>query len=466
MSIHGSLQSISIMELFSSLLQWGKTGVLTILSEKEERGFLFSKGNLVYATSRDSARRLGAFLVRLGHLTAEELGATLGRSHSAQGHLGQHLLDEDRITASQLRHAVKAQLLDIFLEVLGWEKGAFVFDDYELPFRVQDRVLNSTQRLLLEAATKMDERASRLAQALPAAEPGSAASESLPIFEASWAVPEMGGTTVAPEVPSQIFAIGDGDAFEECKICDVLAREPMLLAKVLKVLALGNVKLNRDELGIPSLVERLGAFNTRCLLLPEAVRSLYFPRSGRYWRECWEHDQLCAYFCERIAVKTGYSRPGEAYLAGLLHNLGVYVLLTNNPEEYRRVVTTSLATEEDIEGLEKRHFGISHTRLGGVYAKRWKFPAPIRIAIKDHHRVGRTLSRPLLHMLRVADYLTYRYGYRVGFSSFGEEDFRQSLEALDLEEATLAPLFDEAPYLIGATAAAPETETARETEPA
>jgi len=474
------------MELFSSLLQWGKTGVLTVLTETEERGFLFYKGNLVYATSRDSARRLGAFLVRLGFISAEELKESLIRSPSGQGHFGQRLIDEGRITQRQLKAAVKAQIFDIFYEVLAWERGAFVFDDRDLPFSVSEGVLNSTQSLLLEAATRVDETAMAetassalgwlgvMGDGVPLGNavvglgvlekegagrpPGGVGSDRVPApdsesdsaekenpdFKGDKIPPELPRMTVAPETPSKILGIDQLEGEEEAAICEVLAHEPLLVAKVLKILSLTNVSLGREEFCIRNIVKRLGMFNTRCILLPEAARRLWFPRERRFWRECWEHDRICAHLCRAMAERIGYAYTDEAYLAGLLHNLGVYILYMNDPERYRRLVTASNAERKDIELLEKEAFGLTHTRIGDTYARTWKFPPALRMAIRDHHRVGRVLSRPLLHMTHVACRITEEYGFRVGFKPNEGDQYAQSMDELGLTESDLTALFIEA----------------------
>jgi len=455
MSIQGSLQSINVMELFSSLLQWNKTGVLTILTEREERSFLFYEGNLVYATSHNSARRLGAFLVRLGYVKAEDVERSMQRGPSGPGHFGERLIADGKITPKQLRAAVRAQLFDIFLEVLRWRQGAFVFDDHELPFTVSEGSLNSTQSLLLEAATRLDENS--LVSKIPLVDPTATSSEDgegwlelggdqAPLApweesESSTVRPDFPWTTVAPDTPSTIFALETRSADETECICSVIGREPMLAAKVLKLLSLNNIAVPREQLSIQSIVELLGTFNARCLLLPEAVRRLWFPPGEGFWRECWEHDQICAKLCESIAQRVGYPYVGEAYLAGLLHNVGAYILYTQDPAGYRQLVTDSLVAEQDVEKLERERYRTTHTEIGATYARAHKFPPAVEMAIRDHHRLGRGLARPLLHILNAANAILDDYGYRLGYHEGAAFTVGQSLEALGLSEEELLSLF-------------------------
>ena len=70
MAILGHISTISIPEVFAFLHQMRKTGTLCVVSEQQERSFVFQNGDIVFATAGDRSRRLGDYLVRLGILNA------------------------------------------------------------------------------------------------------------------------------------------------------------------------------------------------------------------------------------------------------------------------------------------------------------------------------------------------------------------------------------------------------------
>lgn len=93
---------------------------------------------------------------------------------------------------------------------------------------------------------------------------------------------------------------------------------------------------------------------------------------------------LCAY---RIATKLKMQNPGEVFIFGILHNLGQLVLLTEPArvalfDQVLEVVTT--AGVEFIEA-ERRVFGVTHSYVGALVAKKWELPPSVVRAIL-HYR--------------------------------------------------------------------------------
>jgi len=505
MAIQGSLETIKIPELFSLLHQLRKTGMLTLVSERDERGFIFYRGDLIYATAKDGSQQLGTFLVRLGILTPEEIHPETLRPSSTGAYLGQRLVESGRISKDDLDHAVQEQVMQLTEDVLSWLTGAFHFEENELPFAIPDGTPVSTHSIILEATSKADER-EHIRKSFPdlnvilargSGENGEGAvvadSEkgqilriadgtrtieqilfSSPFGEQETAknlhelvtqdilhqvgiqvedglpppVPELYGLPVAPDVPGKLFSVFNGDDYQIPKIAEIVCRDPILTAKILRILTLSSTELPRAKMSVSALVEQLGTFRLRSTLVPEAIRGLFFSRTQSFWRECWEHSLLCAQLSERIATWVEYPYPQEAYLAGLLHNLGVFILMDHDPVVYRELVMESLHNEEDIESLEEEQFGISHTKLGGVHADKWKFPRAIVLAIKAHHRIETSTQNPILDIVSVAGGIAENSGMSIGHLPSAESQFKHSLKRLRLQRKKVMALVNRVPRAV------------------
>jgi HD-like signal output (HDOD) protein len=493
----GSLEDITIPELFSILFQLRKTGSLSIVNEVEERGFLFYNGNVFYATSRDRSRRLGSFLVRLGLLAEEELEQKTQSVSGAETHLGQRFVEEGRLTRKQLDTAILAQVVDILLEVLAWRKGVYHFENGAMPCEFPGESLVSTQSVLLEAARITDERAyagalfpdnnavlvqgttpdgpplepsegqllgiidgqQTIEQILQASPRGPRATAELlrdllqkgALTQATAAIREIqsedAGTPrclpVAPDVPARIFTLCKRPDASRTILLQLIAEEPVLAARLISRLTLRCGELRRSDMTLDRLVEQLGDFELRNLLFTEAVRGLYFPAGSAYWKEFWEETCLSALFCRELALWIGYPFPAEAYLAGLLHNLGAFVLLGRDPEAYRKLVVHSVEERQDLEALEEDSFGITHTAAGSRLAERWQFPRMLLLAIKEHHKADKLVSNPLLHILSVANGILQANGCRLGFQSAAGEQLKASLKRLQLDGVRAAAILHE-----------------------
>lgn len=83
------------------------------------------------------------------------------------------------------------------------------------------------------------------------------------------------------------------------------------------------------------------------------------------------------------------ARNGGAFTAGLLHDLGKFILLYNHPEEaaalYRDRVLDDLVAPRDACEHERLLFGCDHTEAGVMAAQHSHFPEPLTNVIRLHH---------------------------------------------------------------------------------
>lgn len=486
MSILGSLKTIPFPELLSLLQQTRRTGVLRVVSGTEERTFLLQDGSILFATTKDPERRLGSYLVRLGILEERALALGIDDSCTDEVYFGRRLVEAGTITPDQLYQAVKYQVLDTVEEVMTWDIAAFYFDEDEVPFAIPDGKHVSTQSVLLEATRKSDER--RLLkeyfpdmQAVLAKTRGAGpipghpdATELLERVDGKRTVdhilfatplglertasllhelivkgyihqlpkavaqgddrfvPELHSLPIAPDVPGKVFGAFLHEGGEISRVSEILSADPVLAAKALRALTLQRGDLSRASLGVEQVASLLGTFQLRSILVPEAVRGLLFPRAGCFWKEWWDHSQTVARISREVAVVTGYTFPEEAYLAGLLHNLGAFVFLAAQPAEYRAVVNDAQVRQRDLQEWEERAFGLSHAKAGALCGERWGFPKEIVNVLRSHHGVLPGDTSPLLNIVSVANGVAATYGLGPDCQRNMDEQFEASLRALDL----------------------------------
>ena len=494
MAVQGSLKSLRIPELFSLLHQLRKTGILMLISESDERTFVFHRGNLVFANTRDGSRQIGSILVRLGILTPESLEEIQKAPAGAGNYFGQKLIDSERVSPDDITRAVREQILDIMEEVLKWKVGAFHFDEDELPFAIPEGNPVSTHSVILEATSRSDERihvqeffpeleailarskeeqgaprdqdaVATLAmvdgkrtveQILYSSPLGHQATAALlydlvrrgliqqaglqPVKVDARPLQEIRCLPVAPELPGKLFSAFGQDGYQRSRVCEIVSHDPVLAVKVLREGMSMNPATSGASIGIEQLVDDLGRFQLRSLLIPEAVRGLFFPKAQCHWHACWKFATFCGHLCREIAIAVEYPYPEEAHLAGLIHDLGVYILLNRDPATYQQLARESLENRRDVETLEQEAFRVSHTSLGGTYAEKWSFPPAVSLAIRGHHEPQTIPSSQLLHIIAVAEGLAREKGFTIGFSPGANQQFKASLKALRLNHKRVLSL--------------------------
>src|SRR5271163_4776170 len=78
----------------------------------------------------------------------------------------------------------------------------------------------------------------------------------------------------------------------------------------------------------------------------------------------WEHSLGCALVCRHLARQIKLGDPGKAYLAGLLHDLGIIVNLWVLPQEFRKAYETATAEGVPLHEVEQRTLGFTHCESG------------------------------------------------------------------------------------------------------
>lgn len=101
---------------------------------------------------------------------------------------------------------------------------------------------------------------------------------------------------------------------------------------------------------------------------------------GIYWR----HAMASAVIARELASLARHDAD-EAFLAGLMHDVGVLVLAAYEPTRATAVLSLARERQMAVEQAESQLLGVAHPLVGGLVAQRWRFPASIVGAIERHH---------------------------------------------------------------------------------
>jgi len=102
-------------------------------------------------------------------------------------------------------------------------------------------------------------------------------------------------------------------------------------------------------------------------------------------RDLWDHSVGVAILARELAVHTQSMDAEEAFLAGILHDIGLLMALQSDPKKGTQLLTLA-ENGPAFFPLEATVFGFNHTELGARLAVQWKFPENIEGAIRWHHQ--------------------------------------------------------------------------------
>jgi hypothetical protein len=110
----------------------------------------------------------------------------------------------------------------------------------------------------------------------------------------------------------------------------------------------------------------------------------------------WKHSLQTAIASRMIAEEIEFPHPEEAFICGLLHDLGVLLLEQSCPESFvtvwQKVESRSSLSEEEMV-----NWRTLHSQVGYAYFTHWKMPEILRWTVRDHHDIaldgkGETIS--------------------------------------------------------------------------
>ena len=142
----------------------------------------------------------------------------------------------------------------------------------------------------------------------------------------------------------------------------------------------------------------------------------------------WRHSLGCALVSRKMAGLINYPDPEKAYLAGLVHDIGILVNTVICTDEYRTCLHTAVEERVPLHRIEQRLLGFTHCDTGKILAERWKFSADVLAVIETHHDLGAAENiGALVSLVHLSDLLCrlrdLGYGYYevMGIDFTGEQ---------------------------------------------
>ena len=215
---------------------------------------------------------------------------------------------------------------------------------------------------------------------------------------------------VLPTILAKMLALKPGadDYFDQ--LVELAESEPMFALRVLRLAGSARYARGPSVRTIRRAVALLGSSATTELLMGFAVAQVFIPRTDCEKR-LWLHALQVAIGARIIAgafpVKVD---AGEAYLAGLLHDLGRFAMLRASPDKLEAMGEVAWGCDERSLEAETRDFGVDHSELGALLAESWELPERLQQVLRLHHekdlgRLPRDLAA-LVTVIQQADQLS------------------------------------------------------------
>ena len=196
-----------------------------------------------------------------------------------------------------------------------------------------------------------------------------------------------------PFVVRKIIEIIDREDVIAKDIAEIISLDYSLTARILRLVNSALYALASPVTSIQHAVTLLGFTEVRNLALGLKFVEAFPPdeQIGLDRHRFWEHSIATALSSRHMTAFTGGISPEEAFLGGLLHDIGKIILDSYFKGEWREVERR--CREDKVSPLvaEAKIFGVSHMEVGSWLAEHWKLPPIYQLAIRRHHdQIGET----------------------------------------------------------------------------
>lgn len=193
-----------------------------------------------------------------------------------------------------------------------------------------------------------------------------------------------------PRLYQELNAAIESETTDAKTIAAIFARDMALSAKLLQLVNSSFFGLGRRVSSIAEAVMLLGCQRLRALVLSAHVFEMFVAGNGRCGIsvEKLGKDALATATLARaisLAERQGGDRPDQAYMGGLLHNLGMLLFASRMPKKFQLVLDKMSMSEQPAHDLEHEILGATHAEAGAYILGLWGLPSRITEAVLLQH---------------------------------------------------------------------------------
>jgi putative nucleotidyltransferase with HDIG domain len=219
---------------------------------------------------------------------------------------------------------------------------------------------------------------------------------------------------VMPPIAAEILRKCENPNTEVSALIQLIARDAALAVRVLKIANSSFYSAARRIETLQQAIVLLGYSTLRSIVVAASLRDV-FSRFGLSERLLWEHSVAAAIAATTLARKVGGHARDEAFVGGLVHDIGKLLMLFQAEKEYGEVMRTVYAGAAEPLEAEQDAFGFDHTEIGALVLEKWRLPEELVEAIGCHHNPRATTTgdgaRKLASLIEVADRMCLREGF-------------------------------------------------------
>jgi putative nucleotidyltransferase with HDIG domain len=220
------------------------------------------------------------------------------------------------------------------------------------------------------------------------------------------------GLPTLPTVVSRMIDLVDSPRTSAALLARLISADQALTAKVLKLANSAYYGFSREISTVNLAIVVLGFNTVKEMGLSLSVFDVFkkTPSSGSFdVVRFWEHSVGCGVAARMLARNYRPAIAGEAFVAGLLHDIGKVILKQYFDPELARIIQFQKESGLSLEAAELSVIETTHAQIGSWLAEKWNLPKIICETIRHHHDPWEAaLEKEFIACVLLGDYLCHQ----------------------------------------------------------
>ena len=229
-----------------------------------------------------------------------------------------------------------------------------------------------------------------------------------------------------PAIAVRLLELTIKDDTQAKEVVTLIESDPSLASKIISLATNAATGISRNNASLSKAVVLLGFDAVRNAVLSIKVFETLQEASPNDmgvsfdWSGFWKHSMAVACASKRIIkLLNPKVDPEEAFICGLLHDIGKLALVSSLPKSYSRVIELTEASLANIADVENKILGVDHSIAGKRLGQKWNLPESVIETIWLHHSwvnaLPEVLSNPeIVQSVHLADVIVREQ--RIGYS--------------------------------------------------
>ena len=202
-------------------------------------------------------------------------------------------------------------------------------------------------------------------------------------------VADIGNVSTIPVTLKKVLEVLNDELSTVSDLVEVIEHDQSLASKILAVSNSAFYGFRGQVKSIPNAAKILGFDMVRNLAVSISLFKPSNDKSLKYLKNLWEHSFKVATASGLVAARTGLAKKEDAFLAGLINDLGRVMLYQIYGDKYLELST---GVNKQLLSKEAETFGASHSTVGKWFADSYKFQKDCVLSIEAHHTPDKYLS--------------------------------------------------------------------------